>query len=64
MTTYTLNLTPPDAPATKVSGLSRSEAMTALTNLMYPMPGLVGDALADVAQLRGRRGDLDEKLAA
>jgi hypothetical protein len=40
MTTYKLKLTPQDAPHREVSGLSRSEAMTALINLMYPMPVL------------------------
>jgi hypothetical protein len=38
MTTYTLTLTPTDAPSSKVGGLSRSEALTALTNLMYATP--------------------------
>jgi hypothetical protein len=62
MTTYTLKLTPADEPHTKVSGLSRSEAMTALINLMYPTPSF--GQTSNVERLPSRKDERTEALAA
>jgi hypothetical protein len=35
MTTYTLKMTPPDAPPTTRRGLSREEALWAIAELVY-----------------------------
>jgi hypothetical protein len=35
MTTWTLKLTPPEGPETEKTGLSREQALAALSDLMY-----------------------------
>jgi hypothetical protein len=56
-TTYTLTLTPPDGPKSKHHGLSREQALWALTDLMY------GDAL-DTGEKLDRDARHEEPLAA
>ena len=42
MTTWTLKLTPPEGPETETTGLSREQALGALSDLMY---GRAGDVV-------------------
>ena len=55
MTTYKLTLTPPDGPTTVRIGLTRDEALWALTDLMY---GTFDDEQAE------RLATSDERVAA
>ena len=55
VTTYKLTMTPPDGPTTVRTGLTRDEAMWALTDLMY---GTFDDEQAE------RLATGDERVAA
>lgn len=60
MTTYTLTLTPENGPRTEQHGLTREQALWALTDLMYG-----GDTYGETSERRTEPTDAHEgRLAA